>query len=102
MGVRSFVQKIHDRALIASKLFHSSQKELIQIIQEIDQCKGYRDFGCPSLWVYCQEKLGLDESQSSSFITVARKAMEIPELKLAINNGEVQISKAKRIAAVIN
>jgi 5-methylcytosine-specific restriction endonuclease McrA len=101
MPIRNSVRQLHDRAIVVANQIHLSQNELIQILQDLDQCGGFRDFGCTSLWQYCLKMLKLEEYQASNLITVARKAREVPELKAALDNGSVQVSKARRISAVL-
>jgi hypothetical protein len=100
--VRAFVERIHERAVRAAEVYRKGQNELIQTIQEMDRCHGYRDFGCKSLWQYCLEKLGLDESEASALIGIARKSREVPELKKAVEAGRIHISNARQIIPVLN
>jgi hypothetical protein len=46
--------------------------------------------------------LGLSEEVTYIFISVARKAREVPALKEEIKRGAITVSKAKRISSVIN
>ena len=41
------------------------------------------------------------ESHAYAFITVSRKAVEVPELKTAIASGTLNLSTAKRVVSVI-
>ena len=100
--MREFVEKIHERAVNAVRVYRQGQKELIQVIQEMDRCQGYRDFQCASLWQYCLTKLKLDESESSALISIARKSYEVPELKAAVEAGQIHISNARQIVPVLN
>jgi hypothetical protein len=61
----------------------------------------YRQLGYGSLFAYTTQELKPSEAVAYMFIQVARKAKEIPELKEAINQGEITISKAQRVASVL-
>lgn len=97
----SCYQDIHRKALSYAKNFHIAQAKLLEVIQEIDRKKIFRKLGYSSTFDYCIRSLKLSESQTSAFISVARKSSEVPELKKAIDNGKINVSKAKRICSVI-
>jgi hypothetical protein len=58
--------------------------------------------GYPSLFVYAVSALKLSESLAYQFIGVARKSKEVPQLKAAVENGEITVSTARRVVSVIN
>ena len=70
---------------------------MIRVLGLIDP----RKLGYPSLFKYCVEALGLTESVSYHFISVARKCLEVRELALAAEEGVLSVSKASRIVATI-
>jgi hypothetical protein len=45
------------------------------------------------------EALKLSESNSYQLISVARKSRVIPELKVAVNSGQISVAKANRIVS---
>jgi hypothetical protein len=53
------------------------------------------------LFDYATRALKLSESNASNFITIARKSKTFPELKLSIANGELTVSKARKITPVL-
>ena len=59
------------------------------------------ELGFTSLFSYCVEALGLSESVAGNFITVARKAREVPVLQSAIESGALSVSKARKITPVL-
>ncbi len=99
--MESFKQ-IHERAVACAKRFLQAEAELLGIIQTIEAKKIFRDLGYSSVFQYVTEALKLSESQAYSFISVARKAKEVPALKKAIVDGRLNVCKAKRIVSVIN
>src|SRR5688572_10094609 len=92
---------IHERALECAGNFKRAESALIDIIQEIDSLKSFREKGFTSTFEYCVKFLKLSESNTYNFITVARKSVEVPELKAAIEKDLISVSKAKKIASVI-
>jgi hypothetical protein len=95
------VQTLHERALQIAKAYLRAESDLISILQEIDDCSGYRDLGYKSLFEYSTVGLGLSESVSYNLITIARKSKEVPKLQEMIQKQEITISNARTIAPVL-
>ncbi len=94
-------EALHQRALTVVKSYRAAEGALVSILQEIDRDHRYRELGYPSLFVYATGGLGMIDAEAYRFITVARKSVEIPLLKDAIDQGSLNVSKASRIASVI-
>jgi hypothetical protein len=71
------------------------------VLQEIDDCRGYREIGFKSLFEYATSALGLSESVSYNLITIARKSKEVPKLHEMIRKQEITLSNARAIASVL-
>jgi len=99
--MKNSFQQLHERALIAVRNFKKSELDLLNILSEIDSAKAYLDLGFSSLFTYAVKALGLSEAQSYSFMAVARKSKEVPELKTSIAEGRLSISKAAKIVSVL-
>ncbi|MBY0471515.1 HNH endonuclease [bacterium] len=95
------MKTLHARAVALAKTYLKSESELISVLQEIDRCKGFRELGFKSLFEYARS-LGLSESVAYNFITVARKASEVPELREKLQTQEMTLSNAKTIAPILN
>ena len=95
-------QTLHERALGLSREFRKLESELILVLQEIDQLKLHKRLGYSSLFTYTVGALGLSESTAYSFISVARKAQEVPELKEAILTQQLSVAKASRLVSAIS
>ncbi len=93
---------IHERALEIAGRFKRSSIELIEIIQDIDSARSYREKDFGSTHEYCLKYLKLSADVAYNFITVARKSKEVPELKAAIREDLITVSNAKKIVSVIN
>jgi hypothetical protein len=92
---------IHKKALEVAGRFKQAEADLILVLQEVDSARVFIELGFTSLFSYCVEALGLSESTTSNFISVARKAREIPVLQAAIQGGDLPVSKARKITSVL-
>ena len=92
---------IHKKALEVAARFKQAEADLISVLQEVDTAKVFLKLGCTGLFNYCVQALGLSESVAYNFVTVARKAREVPVLQSAIQNGSLSVSKARKIAPVL-
>jgi hypothetical protein len=96
------LREIHQRALNAANDFKTSEINLIDALQTLAKTKVYRNLGYNSLHVYGVEALGLSESQSYDYGSVALKSLKIPKLKEAIRAKELTVTKARRLCSVID
>ncbi|MEZ4750613.1 MAG: HNH endonuclease signature motif containing protein [Bdellovibrionota bacterium] len=92
---------LHTRAIECATKYRKLEGELLDLIQQIDTQKLFRDLGYSSLFTYLVSALRLSESQAFNFINVARKATEVPALKTQILSGALSVSKARKIVPVL-
>lgn len=92
----------HERAKEIGGRFNRLEGELLDILQTIDEHKIFRLLGYKSLFDYALREMKLSESIAYIFINVSRKAREVPQLKEKIKQGNLSVSKAKKITSVIN
>jgi len=95
------IQEIHQRALKAAERYKRSEMDVLSSIQEVDGSAAFLRLGHTSLFNYMLHALGFSESIAANFITVSRKAKEIPMLQAAIQEGLLSVSKARKITAVL-
>lgn len=95
------IQEIHEKALKVALQFKQAEADLISILQEVDDMRVFQKMGYPSLFQYCVDSLRLSESVTSNFVTVSRKANEVPVLQAAIQSGALSVSKARKITPVL-
>jgi len=93
--------ELHKKALDAAQRYTRAESDLIEILQKIDECRGYLNFGWKSLFEYTHQGLGLSESVTFNLITVARKAREVPALQEMIRAREITLSNARTIAPIL-
>ena len=92
---------IHKKALEVAERFKQAEADLISVLQEVDAHRVFMELGYTSLFSYCVEAIGLSESVASNFVTVARKAREVPVLQSAIRSGCLSVSKARKITPIL-
>jgi len=95
-------KSIHTRALELSSNYKKLEAELIEVLQQVEATKLFKQLGCSSLFKYAVEILGFSESVAYLFISVARKARDVAALAAAIREGTLSVSKAGRLVAVLN
>lgn len=91
----------HERAIRRAQKYLVTEAELLESIIEVDQLKLYEKFGESYLTPYCVKYLGLSEDVAAVFVRVARKSVKVPELKQAIDEGDLCVNKARAISSVI-
>ncbi len=96
------IQELHRCALEAARKLFQAEAELLDLIQRIDACKGFRDLGHASLFSYVVDGLKFSESTALNLIGVARKAVQVPALKTEIQAGNLSVCKARKIVPVLN
>ena len=94
-------QSLHDRAIRVSKTYRKCEGILIDIIDEVDRLYLYEKFGERSKFDYCRKQLELTESISYALIGIARKSRVVPELKLAVQEGDLSATTASRLCSQI-
>lgn len=94
--------ELHQRALEAARKYFQAEAELLDLIQKIDACKGFRNLGHTSLFSCAAGELKLSESTALNLINVARKAVQVPALKTEIQNGRLSVCRARKIVPVLN
>lgn len=77
-------RNIHARAVSTVKTYDRLDSEFIQILLDAEQADVPRAMGVKNLFSYAVEILGLSKAVASAFVTVTRKAKEVPALKAAI------------------
>jgi len=101
MNKNSKIETLHQKAIEVAQKFHRAESELLDILQEIDEKKVFTHLGFNSLFDYAVKALKLSEANSSNFIAVARKSKTVPELKLAIQKGELTVSVARKLTPIL-
>ncbi len=93
---------LHSKAIHLSQSHKALEAEIVRVLQEIDAKKLFKKLGQSSLFLYATKVLGFSESVAYSFISVARKAKEVPDLQRAVEAKEISVAKASRIVSALN
>ena len=102
IGLTDREQVIHSRALTRAAMYREEEAALLNSVDEVDRLRIFEKLGYPNITQYCRKELRLNETLSGYFVMVARKSRQAPELKKAIEQGELSLSTAARVVAVIN
>ena len=94
-------QALHERAVRCAKSLLKHEAELIEIILEVDREKLFRLLGYNSLFDYVVKALHISPGSAYGFTAVAKKSVTVPELKQAIDQGELNVNTARKIVSVI-
>jgi 5-methylcytosine-specific restriction endonuclease McrA len=92
---------LHERAQLLAKTYLQTECDLVDVLQQIDQKGAYREKKCKSLFEYCIDILKLSVTTSSRLIAVARKSLEVPELKTKLQAQAISFSNASLIAGIL-
>lgn len=92
---------IHCRAIAKAKTYLTAESDLLDIFEELENDRTYLAFGETSIYQYAQKYLNLSESVICHFTSIVRKSKSVPELKEAIREGFLSVSKARKIVPVI-
>lgn len=92
---------LHAKALAKASNYKKSHAELLGVITEVDKLRLFEKFLLTSTFAYCTQILKLSEDVTYTLIKISRVSEKVPELKIAIHNGSLSISNAKRIAPIV-
>src|SRR5688500_3254175 len=87
------IEAIHERALKVSVSFAKGQSDLLEILTLVSKEKVYKAKGYESVFKYCTLALNLSEDIALTYIAIARKSLEIPEIKECVKDGSVPPSR---------
>ncbi|MBW7876713.1 MAG: HNH endonuclease [Candidatus Cloacimonetes bacterium] len=95
------MQNLHQKITETVTEYRKQEGLLIELTQEADFTKLFLELGYSSLFEYLNQGQGISAATVSNLITVARKAVQIPAMKDAIDSGEVGLAKLRKVSSVI-
>ena len=95
------VREIDEKAVRVAGEFLSREAELIDVLVLVLRSRAWEKLGFGSAWEYAVRRLGFTDDLAYRYVNVAQAAIKVPELKQAIDKGDVSASNARRIARVI-
>lgn len=94
-------QELHVKVVRLAKDFLHTEGEILTVLMEMQQRRSFAELNYANIFDYCERALHLSRAQAYYFKTVAEKSVTVPELKEAIDQGELTLSEARRIVSVI-
>src|SRR4051812_26776744 len=94
-------QELHARALGLAKVYRETDASLLTVLSEMQEKRAFYELGYTGIFEYCLSALKLSEAQAYYFKKVTRKALEVPALKLAMQEGTLTLAVARHIEPVI-
>ncbi len=79
----------------------SKEAELLSVLIQMHKENWFRRLGYPGIFDYVTKELKLSEAQAFYYKKVMEKSFEVPRLSEAVINGELSLSKARRIVPVV-
>jgi hypothetical protein len=95
------IRRWHDEGLDVASQWRRSEFRLVELLSYISRTRGYYLYQCESLSSYARHCWQLPEHAVRDLVTVANKAIEIPEMLEALKSGRVTVSKLRKICSVI-
>ena len=101
------LKHLTDKTLLTDTLHLAKQEkktslEVLHHLLEIDRRKLYSELKCTSLFDYCVRILGYSEGAAHRRISSARLMGKSPEVKAALEGGEVNLSQVSMMASLLN
>lgn len=95
-------KELHFKVKDTAKQYLKVESEMVELLIQMDSRKAYQDLGYGSLFQYCVQELKFSESTTSAFIAVSRKAAKVPELKKALVEQTLTVSKAAKLTGALD
>lgn len=89
------------KAKTLAKDYLHTEGQLLLVLMDMKKEKVFASLNYSGIFEYCEKALKLSRAQAYYFKSVAEKAVDIPEIKDAVVQGELTLSQARRIAPVL-
>ncbi len=90
----------HQAILTSVKAMDQARQHAVLWFADIQRRKLYRELGYPTMTLYARQGLGFSRSRASAFSRLAARLDQLPQLKGALEKGEIGYTKANQVAAV--
>jgi hypothetical protein len=95
------IQKLHNDFKHVALQYRKAQAKLIEHTQLAEKHKLYLKMGFSHMYNYVTDGLGLSDATACNVINVSRVAVSVPELKDEIENGNIGLTKARKLCPVL-
>ena len=92
----------HEEGVELAFVWKRCEHRMVELLGFMYQSKGYYLYACASLREYAIQKWKLPENAARDIVTVAIKALEIPEMLEALKAEKATVSKLRKVCPVIN
>jgi len=92
---------LDERAKGLARDYLRTEGQLLSILTEMRRKRVFAELNYSGIFDYCSLALKLSRAQAFYFKSVAEKSEEVPEIKAAVIQGELTLSQARRIVAVV-
>ena len=92
----------HQALLASVRTMEKAKQHAVLWFADIQKRKLYRRLGYASMNMYATQALGFSSSRASDFARLAGKLDELPQLRGALEDGEIGYTKAAHVARVSN
>ena len=99
---KEMIQQWHEEGVELAYVWKRCEHRMVEILGFMYQSKGYYFYECASLSEYAIQKWKLPENAARDLVTVAIKAIEIPEMLEALKSEKATVSKLRKVCPVIN
>jgi len=101
MNNKHYAQQMNLKGKTLAKEYLSKEGELLAHLMQMRKDRLFPQLKFSAIFDYCERELNLSRAQSFYFKSVAEKSEVVPELKEAVVQGELTLSQARRIVAVL-
>ncbi|MBI1859578.1 MAG: HNH endonuclease [Deltaproteobacteria bacterium] len=102
MIISPVILSLHEKTLGVAKAFKRSERQLIDLLSEMDRTRGFVAMGYSSMRSYCVGPLRLSDFQAYSLVGIARKSRECPKMLELIDQGSLSVSHATLLLKAIS
>ncbi len=92
----------HQAILASIRTMDNAKQHAVLWYADIQRRRLYRELGYPSMNMYATTALGFSSSRASEFTRLADKLDQLPQLRAALEDGEIGYTKASQVARVSN
>ncbi len=102
MKNEELIIKLHEKSKSISQEIAKKEVDLILILKDVIKYEVYRAYKYPNLFKYLTLSHGMPEWRAYEISTVTKAAMKFGKLEKALLCGKISVSKARRIAPVLD
>lgn len=96
------IEELDTKARNLAQDYLRTEGELLSLLMQMRKQRVFPALNYSGIFDYCERALRFSRAQAFYFKSVAEKAEEVPEIKTAIQRGEITLSEARRIVPVVN